>query len=148
MCIRDRPGVVKLSFINKFLSDQWLQYFSINISTHSWCEREDLYVVYYMLGLGFLWCFLQPIKEEWILEQLSSCHCKYAMFIRSRRLLLKSFGEQMTSFFSLTKVLFGLIFFPKLCLKLGVRLIHKCCLYMSLYSIYQDDRYSSSCHLL
>ena len=28
--------VVKLSFINKFLSDQWLPYFSINmISTHS-----------------------------------------------------------------------------------------------------------------
>jgi len=29
-------GIVKLSFINKFLSDQWLLYFSINmISTHS-----------------------------------------------------------------------------------------------------------------
>ena len=35
--------------------------------------------------------------------------------------------EETTNFFSLTKVVFGLLifFFPKSCLKLGVRLIHK-----------------------
>ena len=57
-------GVVRLSFINKFLSDQWLPYVSINmISMHSWCEREDFYVVYYMLGPGFL-CFFSANQRR------------------------------------------------------------------------------------
>ena len=36
------PWVIKLSFSNKFFSDQWLRYALINmISTHSWCEIRD-----------------------------------------------------------------------------------------------------------
>ena len=39
--------VVKLSFSNKFSSNQWLPYVLINmISTHSWCESEHFHVVW------------------------------------------------------------------------------------------------------
>ena len=43
--------VVKLSISNKFFSNRWLPYFSINMmSTHSWCKRE-----------GFQWCLLMVV---------------------------------------------------------------------------------------
>ena len=78
--------------------------------------------------------FFQPIKKECILEQLinvaanTQCSLDFVKFTAK-------ICEQTTNLFSLTKVLFGLrIFFPKSCLKLGVRLIHKCSLYTSLYS--------------
>ena len=61
------------------------------------------------LGPGFLQCFFQPMKEECILEQLinvaanTQCSLDFVKFIGN-------ICKQMTNFFSLTKVLFGLIF--------------------------------------
>ena len=70
-------GVVKLSFSIKFSSNWWLPYISMNmISTHSKCEREGFYVVYWWpsptwLDPGFR-CLFQPVKEECILYALLS----------------------------------------------------------------------------
>ena len=127
--------VGKLSFSNKFLSDQWLPYVSINmISTLSWCESKDFHVVDYMTRLRLSLMFFPANKRRvHSFEPLSNlaantqCSLDFVKFI-------VNICEQTTNFFSLTKVLFGLlIFFPKSCLKLGVRLIHKCSLYTSLY---------------
>jgi len=129
-------GVVKLSFSHKFLSYQWLPYVSINmISTHSWCEREGNGCLLRDSAQAFSNVLFQPIKEECILEQVIDVAANTQRpldFIK----FIANICEQTTNFFSLTKVLFGLLnFFRKACLKLGVWLIHKCDLYTSLYGI-------------
>ena len=101
-------GVVKLSFSNKCFSDRWLPCASINmISKYSWCERGG--------DGGLLRDSAQAFSDVGFSQ---SKRGNYATldFVK----FFVQISEQTTNFFSMTRVLFGLlIFFAKLCLKVG-----------------------------
>ena len=96
------------------------------ISTLSGCESEDFHVVDYVtrprLSLMFFSANKRRVHSLKPLNNLAAntqCSLDFVKFI-------VNICEQTSNFFLLTKVLFGLlIFFPKSCLKLGVRLIHE-----------------------
>ena len=102
------------------------------ISTLSCCQSEDFHVVDYVTRPRPSLLFLQPRKEECILEPLTNraakmqCSLGFVKFIAS-------VCEWTANFSSLTKVLFGLLIFfsPEVMLEIGgvaytqVRLIHE-----------------------
>ena len=63
--------------------------------------------------------FFQPIKEECILEPLTNLSAKMQCSLGFVK-FIANVCEQTTKFFSLTKVLFGLILLPKVMLEIGV----------------------------
>ena len=74
--------------------------------------------VYYVTRPRLSLMFFQPVKVC-ILEQLINVAATKQHKISSSFFFVK-ISEQMTNFFSMTRVLFGLlIFFAKLCLKVG-----------------------------
>ena len=125
-------GAVKLSFSNKFYSNWWLPYALINmISIHSWCEREGDGGLLRDSAQAFSNVFFFSANQRRVHSWATYlCCCNYATFDFVNFIVNTS--EQTNNFFSMARVLFGLlIFFAKLCLKVGgaaytqVRLIHE-----------------------
>ena len=129
-------GVFKLLFSNKFLSDQWLPYVSINIDIPAQLRGKRKFPCCLLCDSALAFCnvsFNQSNKSAFLsklnnIAPNTQCSLDFVKFI-------VNICEQTTNFFSLTRCFldFFFFFFPKSCLKLEVWLIHKCGLYTSLY---------------
>ena len=83
-------GVVKLSFSNKWFSDQWLPCALINmISAHNWCEREDDGGLLRDSAQAFSNIFFWPSKA-WILEQLTKKSAFWTSYFFFFQIMLES----------------------------------------------------------
>ena len=113
-------GLLNSRLTSVCFSDRWLPCALINmISKHSWCERG---------GDGGLLSDSAQAFSDVVFSQSKRGNYATLDFVK----FFVKISEQTTNFFSMTRVLFGLlIFFAKLCLKVGVaaytqvRLIHE-----------------------
>ena len=119
--------VVKLSFSYKYFSDQWLPCTLINmISTHSWYDGGLLRDSAQAFSNVF---FSSQSKRAFLSNLLMSLQLRNIRFRQVYWLI----SEQTTNFFQWQECFLDFLFFREI---MGVRLIHKCSLYTSLYGIY------------
>ena len=133
-------GVFKLLFSNKFLSDQWLPYVSINIDIPAQLRGKRKFPCCLLCDSAQAFCnvFFNQSNNSAFLSKLNNiapntqCSLDFVKFI-------VNICEQTTNFFSLTRCFLDFFFFfPEVMLEIGgvaytqVRLIHKSLRYYTL----------------